>query len=181
MCELTNQRRLGIQEGGTLKRRELKQSVSDRGGCFFMSIKECKIILVVIQNKKNMNLNLSINCLIYCVCECVYAGGHMCLTLRRRPLLVPRKTTVWLCTESTETELRPVYSTRGMAFRGLRRARGCCRWAAPQSSCSGCNWKKQNEREGEINAHQFSYGSTPHRLENGERTETKREALYDES
>ena len=30
MCELTNQSRMGIQEGGRLKRQELQQGVSDR-------------------------------------------------------------------------------------------------------------------------------------------------------
>lgn len=69
-----------------------------------------------------------------CTLMCVWG-----LTLRSRPLLVPRKTTVWFCTLSTETELRPGYSSRGMALRGLCNASGCCRWAAPQSSCSGCN------------------------------------------
>ena len=75
MCELTNQRRLGIQEGGTLKRRELKQSVSDRGGCFFMSIKECKIILVVIQNKKIWTWILALTVsFIVCVSVCMPVG-----------------------------------------------------------------------------------------------------------
>ena len=32
MCELTNQRRLGICDGRALKRQELKLSVSERGG-----------------------------------------------------------------------------------------------------------------------------------------------------
>ena len=36
VCELANQSRLGVQEGGFLKRKELKQSISDGGG-----IKNC--------------------------------------------------------------------------------------------------------------------------------------------
>ena len=59
MCGPTNQRTLGIQEGGALKRQELKQSVSDRTGMqykkqmCFISIKACeKKNLEVIQNKK---------------------------------------------------------------------------------------------------------------------------------
>lgn len=92
--------------------------------------------------KSNLKVSITLN------------AEAVCLTLWIRPLLVPRKTTAWPCTLSTETELRAGYSKRGMALRDLRRARGCCRWAAPQSSCSGCNWKnKWNEKE--INPHQF--------------------------
>ena len=62
MCELTNHSRLGIWEGGALKR----QNVSDRGGiqsCYcILSITACKAILVVTQNKL-MYLKMSIICL----------------------------------------------------------------------------------------------------------------------
>lgn len=53
MCELTNRRGLGIQERKALKRQMLKQSHSalyQKQMCF-SSIKACKLLLVVIQNK----------------------------------------------------------------------------------------------------------------------------------
>lgn len=45
-------------------------------------------------------------------------------------------------TLATATEERPGARNMGEAFRGCRMDSGCCRWAAPQSSCSGCSCKR---------------------------------------
>ena len=73
VCVGTNQSRLSIQVGvgGLLKRQELKQSVSDRGGIECCSTgqleirrnRECKPILVVTQNKI-VNMKMSRICLL---------------------------------------------------------------------------------------------------------------------
>lgn len=61
VCVLTNQSRMGIPDAWALQRQELEQSISDSGHeklMCLMSIKTCKLILVVTLNRI-MNIKIS--------------------------------------------------------------------------------------------------------------------------
>ena len=63
VCELTNQRRLGICDGRVLKRQELKHSVSDRGAirrCSTGQYETTDVFFTILIVTQNIMMNIMI-------------------------------------------------------------------------------------------------------------------------